>query len=86
MIITCTFLNQPPNILKHCSANITYGPNCDILLDTFSGTDTGDTVATERLKALPEVVEYCYLITAISNNITVLVNGTLQILMSGIYA
>ena len=76
--ITCTFLNQPSNILKQCSANITYGENCDRFLDTFSGMGTGDTVATEQLQALSGVIEYCFLVTAKTNNVTVLVEGILQ--------
>ena len=77
-IITCTFLNQPFDILKHCSANITYGDNCERFLNIFSGTSTGNTVATQQLEAVPGVVDYCFLATAKSNNVTVLVDGTLQ--------
>ena len=75
--IICTFLNQPPNIVKQCSANITYGEDCDRFLGVFSGMGTGDTVATQPLESVPGVVEYCFLVTARTNNVTVLVDGTL---------
>ena len=75
--ITCTFLNQPLNIMKQCSANITYGEDCDRFLNTFSGMGTGDKVTTQPLDAVPGVVEYCFLVTAETNNVTVLVDGTL---------
>ena len=64
--------------MKHCSTNITYGANCDRYLSTFNGTGTGDTVVT-LLEAVPGVVEYCFLVTAESNNVTVLVEGTLRL-------
>ena len=77
--IICTFLNQPPNIVKQCSANITYGEDCDRFLGVFSGMGTEDTVATQPLESVPGVVEYCFLVTAAAgtNNVTVLVDGTL---------
>lgn len=64
--------------MKRCSANITYGENCESVLSTFIGAGTGDTVETQQLNAVPGVVEYCFLVTAESNNVTVLVEGTLQ--------
>ena len=73
----CTFLNQPPNIAKQCSANITYGEDCDRFLGIFNGMGTGDTVTTQPLEAVPGVAEYCFLVTAETNNVTVLVDGTL---------
>ena len=75
--IICTFLNQPPNIIKRCSANITYGEDCDRFLGVFSGMGTGDTVTTQPLEAVPGVTEYCFLVTAEANNVTVLIDGTL---------
>ena len=76
--ITCTFLNLPHNIMKQCSANITYGANCDLLLNVYSNIGIGDTVVTPQLETVPGVVEYCFLVTAISNNVTVFVEGNLQ--------
>ena len=74
----CTFLNQPPNIVKRCSANITHGEDCDRFLGVLSGMGTGDTVATQPLEAVPGVAEYCFLVTAEANNVTVLINGFLN--------
>jgi hypothetical protein len=75
--IMCTFLNQPLNIVKRCSANITYGEDCDRFLGFFNGMGTGDTVTTQPLEAVAGVDEYCFLVTAESINVTVLVDGTL---------
>ena len=75
--IVCTFLNQPISEIKKCVANITYGVNCDQLLKTYSGIDTGNDVKTEPLDTVPGVAEYCFLVTATSNNITVKVEGNL---------
>ena len=76
--IICTFLNQQRGVLKQCSANISYGENCNSFLNIFTGMDVGDTVETHQLEVVPGVVEYCFLVTATSNNITVLVEGNLQ--------
>ena len=76
--IICAFLNQPPNIVKQCSAIITYGEDCDRFLGIFVGVGRGDNmILTEPLETKPGVVEYCFLVTAESNNVTVLVDGTL---------
>ena len=69
--------------MKQCSANITYGENCDTLLDTYNGMGIGGTVETQQLELVPGVVEYCFLVTATSNNVTVLVDGTLRYLILG---
>ena len=81
--IICTFLNQQPNVMKRCSANITYGEDCDRFLNILSGMGTGDTVATQQLEGVPGVDEYCFLVTAESNNVTVLVDGTLLSISRG---
>ena len=82
--IICTFLNQPPNAMKQCSANITYGEDCDRFLGVFNGMGTGDTVATQPLETVAGIVEYCFLVTAETNNVMVLVDGTL-LSVTGIY-
>ncbi len=76
--ITCTFLNQPSNVMKECSANITYGDKCKRFLNTFIGMGTGNTVTTPQLQALDGVIDYCFVVTAKTNNGTVLVEGILQ--------
>ena len=83
--IVCTFLNQPPNIVKRCSANITYGEQCDRFLGVFNGMGTEDTVATQPLETVPRVAEYCFLVTAETNDVTVLVDGTLLLSITGTY-
>ena len=74
--IICTFLNQQRGILKQCYANISYGEDCNRFLGIFIGMGAGDTVETPPLDTVPGVVEYCFLVTAETNNVTVLVDGT----------
>jgi hypothetical protein len=81
--IMCTFLNKTPNIMKQCSANITYGEDCDRFLNIFSGMGTGDIVATQPLEGVPGVTEYCFLVTAETNNRMVLIDGTLVLNIIG---
>ena len=75
--IICTFLNQPPQRVKECIANITYGSNCDEQLDVYRGMGSGDAVRTPPLQTVPGVAEYCFIVTAISNNVTVQLEGNL---------
>ena len=75
--VICTFLNQPSRRVKECIANITYGSDCDQFLNVYEGESTGDAVRTSSLGTVPEVAEYCFTVTAISNNVTVQVEGNL---------
>lgn len=75
--LMCTFKNQPQEIIKHCDANVTYGDNCDKLLNVYKGMDIGDAVLTLPLETVPGVTDYCFVVTAISNNVTVMVEGNL---------
>ena len=75
--VVCTFLNQPISVTKLCIANITCGDNCDQLLNIYSGRNTGNEVKTVPLDRVPGVAEYCFLVTAKSNNVTVMVEGNL---------
>lgn len=75
--VICTFLNQPSQRIKECIANITYGSDCDQFLGVYEGVDTGDAVRTPSLGTVRGVAEYCFTVTAISNNVTVQVEGNL---------
>ena len=75
--ITCTFNNQPQEILKQCDANISYGINCNRLLNVYKGMDVSDTVFTSQLETVPGVTDYCFVVTAISNNVILMVEGNL---------
>ena len=75
--IVCTFKNQPTATTKQCDANITYGENCNQELDVYRGMGVGDTVSTSQLEILPGITDYCFIVTAISSNVTVMVEGTL---------
>ena len=85
--ITCTFLNQPLENTKHCSANITYGANCDQSLGAYSGSSTGpsDFLSTSPIDLLNDIAEYCFIVTASSGNVTVVVEGTLNLINIGNY-
>ena len=85
--IMCTFLNQPLDRDKLCSASIAYGDNCDQHLGVYSGTGTGDSVTTQSLKLEPmdDVNEYCFSVTASSGGRTVIVEGTLDVLNFGMH-
>ena len=78
--IICTFLNQPVDTTKQCSFNITYGPNCDQQLGSYTSEGTGDSVSSPELPLLEDVSEYCFTVTARSNNVTVSVEGTLNLI------
>ena len=75
--IVCSFINQPTSTLKHCSANITYGENCDQLLGIYDTVSNGNSVRTPPLETRADVADYCFIVTATSNNVTVMVEGSL---------
>ena len=75
--IICSFRNQPTASLKNCSANITYGENCDRLLSVYSAASTGNIITTPPLETRADVTDYCYVVTATSSNVTVMVEGIL---------
>ena len=75
--IICYFKNQPTATMKRCDANITYGENCDQPLSVYRGNEDGNTVSTSQLETAPGVTDYCFVVTAVSNNVTVMVEGNL---------
>lgn len=76
--VLCSFLNE--SLIdqgKKCIANITYGINCNQPLGVFSGVGAGNSVITPSVEFIDTVSEYCLLVSAISGNVTVMVEGTL---------
>ena len=65
-------------MVKQCIANITYGSNCDQHLGTYTGEGTGDKVKISPVGRVVGVDEYCFLVNATSNHITVFIQGNLQ--------
>jgi hypothetical protein len=80
--IICTFLNQPMDttVAKECSFNITYGPNCGQQLGSYISVGTGESISSPELPLIEGVSEYCFTVTAKSNNVTVSVEGTLNLI------
>ena len=78
--IICTFLNQSEDTTKECFINITYGPNCGQLLGFYTNEGTGDSVSSPELPLIEGVSEYCFTATARSNNVSVSVEGTLNLI------
>ena len=77
--IICTFLNQLMDTTKECFLNITYGSNCGQQLGSYISEGTGDSISSPELPLIEDVSEYCFIITARSNNVTVSVEGTLNL-------
>lgn len=75
--IICTFCNQPSGI-KHCTANITYGADCDQHIGIFRGMGTGVSVATSPLVLIGDITEYCFVVNTSSGAVTVFIEGTFQ--------
>ena len=65
---------------KECFVNITYGPNCGQQLYSHISETTGDSVSTPELPLIEDISEYCFIVTARSNNVTVSVEGTLNLI------
>lgn len=65
--------------VKQCTANITYGADCDQNIGIFRGMGTGDSVVTTSLVLIDGVTEYCYVVNTSSGTVTVFIEGTFQI-------
>ena len=74
--IICEFLNQPLDSVKECIANVTYGANCGQKLDVYGMDGTGYIVTTPPLDLPGNIAEFCFTVTARSNNVTVAVEGS----------
>ena len=83
-IFVCEFINQPLETQKECSINITYGENCEQQLNFFNTVGTGSAISSPPLELLSEVIEYCFSATAKSGNLTVTVEGTLNLFETNI--
>ena len=83
-IFVCEFINQPLETQKECLINITYGENCEQQLDVFNSVGTGSAISSPPLELLSDVVEYCFTATAKSGNLTVIVEGTLNLFEANI--
>ena len=74
--LRCIFSSLPNDVLKQCTANITYGINCDQQFsDLYSNESTGEFVTIPPLELMSDVTEYCFIVTASSNNLTATVRG-----------
>ena len=63
-----------------------YGPDCDQSLGVYSSSSTGpsDSLSTSPIDLVDNVAEYCFTVTASSGNVTVDVEGTLNLINIGI--
>ena len=74
--LRCIFSSLPNDVLKQCTASITYGINCDQQFsDLYSNESTGEFVTIPPLELMSDVTEYCFIVTASSNNLTATVRG-----------
>ena len=80
--IECTFLNKPQDSVKMCSANLTYGASCDISLGNYSSTGPTNRLSTPTINFLNEISDYCFTITASSGSETVIIEGTLNVIIN----
>ena len=72
--LRCIFPSLPNDVLKQCT--VTYGINCDQQFsDLYSNASTGEFVTIPPLELMSDVTEYCFIVTASSNNLTATVRG-----------
>ena len=78
----CTFINLPSNDLKQCTANITYGTNCDQQLSgAYTDTSTGDYVTIPQLELINGVTGYCFTVVASSGDLTAAIRGRIFVVI-----
>ena len=72
--VLCNFSKlAQPDILKHCSVNVTYGAECNQLVNTHSQTSTATAIALD-FELINGVSEYCLSVNATIDNKTVIVD------------
>ena len=78
----CTFISLPSNDLKKCTANITYGTNCDQQLPgAYTNISTGDYVTIPQLELINGVTEYCFTVVASSGDLTAAIRGRIFVII-----
>ena len=73
MNITCEFLNEPYDSIKECIVNLTYGSLCE---NEFDIVGTGDSITVSLPDIIGDASDYCFNVTASSDNTTVVVERT----------
>ena len=78
-------MNLPSDDLKQCTANVTYGTNCDQQFSNlYTNKSTDEFATTIPLELTSNITEYCYLVVASSGNITAAVRGRISIFVAQI--
>ena len=76
--VLCSFLNETLiNISRQCIATISYGANCDLGVTVYQNTSNSVSVLTPPIEFMDEVSEYCLCVKAISNTVSLSVEGAL---------
>ena len=79
------FHNQSSG-LKYCTANISYGFNCNEVLGIYRGSSNTSSVKTVMIATIGDVTEYCYNVTTNVQNMTmVVVEGILTLNGGGMH-
>lgn len=82
--VHCQFLRSlPRDSVKQCTANVSYGSNCDQFLGMYTNMSNSNFVITPPLELIDSVLEYCLSVAAIHNNDTVIVEGTINLFNTG---
>ena len=81
--IECTFLDNPLDGVTTCSANLTYGANCDIPLGVYSSSGPTNLLRTTAINFISDISDYCFTINASSASETVIIEGTLNVINLG---
>lgn len=72
--VQCLFHNGN-RLSKLCTVNVSYGVDCDQELGTYPNSSFNNFVVTPQIEFVNGIFEYCLLVTAISGNTTVKVEG-----------
>ena len=85
--VTCYFPNQSDSMFedsKQCIANVTYGTDCGQHLGVYRAEGEGSSVVTHTIDFKEEVSSYCLVVSASSSVKTVIVEGNLDLVNTGI--
>ena len=81
--IECNFLDNPLAGVTTCSANLTYGVNCDVPLGVYSSSGPTNLLRTTAITFINDISDYCFTINASTASETVIIEGTLNVINLG---
>ena len=82
--VLCSFLNETlTSVSRQCIATISFGVNCELGVKVYQNISNSISVLTPPIEFMDKVSEYCLSVKAISDTVSLSVDGTLSLVDIG---